>query len=102
MPEVYDVFFNDLAYGSNSRISQWVNVSFAESLIYSVHCSQNCDLVIEWSADDNPYQIIQTETYPLVANIDKKVLLSIKWKFARFSVQNIAIVPCDLKCQLFF
>lgn len=102
MPEAFDVYFNNANHGSSSRVSQWINVSNSESLIYTVHCSQNCDVVVEWSATDNPIQIIETDTYPLVANIDVKIPISIKWRFARFSVKNIASTPCDLKCQLFF
>jgi hypothetical protein len=103
MPEVKEAYFNSTNYNLSSRNSPWINVSVSESLIYTVHCDQNCDLVIEWSADDNPIQVIETETYPLIANIDKTVTIDlIKWRYIRFSVANIASTPCDLKCQVFF
>jgi hypothetical protein len=102
MPEIAEVFFNDVNYGLTSKVSPWINVSIANSLIYSVHCNQNCDVVVEWSSDDNPIQIIHTETFPLIANTDVKLHLFTKWRHARFSVLNIASTPCNLKCQLMF
>ena len=44
--EIIDLFFNDPAYASTSRITDWINVSAANSLTNSVFCSEDCDVVI--------------------------------------------------------
>lgn len=102
MPEIKDIFLNDTNYLQTSRVSQWLNVSDINSLSYSVYCSENCDLRIEWSASNEPIQIIETNVYNLTGNSTVNVHTSVKWRYARFSVINIVSTPCNLKCQLFF
>ena len=101
MPEILDVFLNDTTYASTSRTSEWVNVSTANSLTYSVYCSENCDLEILWSVDED-HQVIETNIYPLVGGTTVKVYTLIKFRYAQFNVTSIAANPADLKVELFF
>jgi len=95
------VFLNNQAYAQTSRQSEWINVSIASNLSYIVYCSENCQCVIEWSVDDD-FQIVRTDTFNLVGGSTLNIHIPVKFRYARFNVNNILSVPCDLKCQLFF
>jgi hypothetical protein len=89
MPEIKDIFLNDLNYGLNTYINEWINISIAKSLTYSVYCSENCDVVIEY-AFDNQYQITETITKNLVGGSNVSIPVNVEKRFARLSVLNIA------------
>ena len=101
MPEILDIFLNDTTYASTSRTSEWINISTATSLTYSVYCSENCDPEIKWSVDED-HQVIETNTYPLVGGTTVKVYTPIKFRYAQFNVTSIAANPTDLKVDFFF
>ena len=99
--EITDLFFNDPTYALTSRTKDWLNVSAANSITYSVYCSEDCDMVINWAVDDQ-FEIIETNTSSLTGGNAKTIYMSIKAHFTRFNVTSIVSTPNDLKTQVFF
>lgn len=101
MPEVQNLFFNDVAYGASNYESIWVNVSASKYYTLSVFCSADCEIRIQSAADDD-YQIICTTAASHVGGDLFTITRPTAFAFIRLSLVNIVSSPCDLKVQAYF
>ena len=101
MPEVQNLFFNDVSYVSPSYDSLWLNVSASKYYTISVFCSADCEIRIQSAVDDD-YQIICTTSESHAANDLFTVRRPTGFAFIRLSIVNIVSSPCDLKVQAYF
>ena len=95
------VNFDDPSYPLSSFESEWINLEGSKYVIYTVYCSEDCDIQISWSFDDQ-FQVCDVDTVSLTGGTSQEQVLLSKNLFARFEVQSIASTPSDLKVQLFF
>ena len=101
MPLVKEVNFNDPTFPNPTFISEWINLEASSYTVYTVFCSENCDLVINWAVDDG-FQIIDSTTVSLTGGTTEEIIPISKALFAQYTVINIASNPANLKVQLFF
>ena len=101
MAPIKEIFQNNPSYPDPSYISEWINADASSYITYTVYCDQNCDVQLDWAVDDS-YQVIRTETIPLIAPTTVDVTYPTIARFIRFSVVNIAANPCNLKTSAFF
>lgn len=101
MPEIQNFFFNDVAYASTSYTSLWIDVSSTKAFTFSVYCSSDCDIKIQGAVDD-AYQIVSSQNSAFLAGSSFSVTQNTGLAFVRLFIDNIAVVPCDLKIQGFF
>ena len=95
------VNFDNPTYPSASYISDWYNLEASKYIIYSVYCSEDCTLRVNW-AFDNQYEITDTDELNLTGGTSQELVLLSKNLFARFEVDAIASTPSDLKVQVLF
>lgn len=102
MPKIRDWQLNDPIYSTTEYISSWENLSSSKYYTVTVFCDVNCDVVIEYSFDDD-LQIVRTDTTALVGGSIYELSSSpLVTNFVRVSIINIASNPADLKFQGFF
>ena len=97
------VFFtvNDQDYNSTEFISQWYDVSSYNDVEFIVLCDKNYTQSIEFAMDLN-FQIVNTVTMDVLAGTTNNLSTIVKTRYARFLIENITSVPCDLECQAFY
>lgn len=100
MPVLKQIFLNDVAYGETNYASDWVNFESSATFSFNVYCDATVDLVLEYAVDGD-FQIVDTETIPLVGGTCEQVVRAVKTNFVRFRVINIP-PPVDLKIQGYF
>ena len=52
--------------------------------------------MVKWAVDNN-YQVVETDTYPLIGGNTVKASIPWKFQFAQFTVESIATYPADLR-----
>lgn len=100
MPELSEAFINNLAYPDTSFITEWVNITSANSLYITTFCSSDALVQLDYAVD-NDYEIILTETRNILSNITSEIYIPVKSRFIRISILNIT-PPVNLKNQAFF
>ena len=100
MPELESSYLNDKNYEYNSWSNDYTFVGDCISVQFSVFCSYDCMMGIEWSLDGDLTLITQQQ--PVnggILTIQKSI---IHGSYVKFFVSNIPYIPCTLKTQGFF
>jgi hypothetical protein len=86
MPELVEAFNNELAYGSPTWVSEWVNVSSSKLLAFSVFSDKDHTTIFEYAVDSN-HDIIETDVRPVETGGDtKEYFLKVKTRFIRLKL----------------
>ena len=101
MPLVKEVNFNNPTFPNPTYESEWINMEASSYVVYTVFCSENADLQINYAVD-SAFQIIDSDTLSLTGGTTAEMIPISKTLFAQFTVINISSIPSDLKVQLFF
>lgn len=101
MPLIKDIFLNDTNYPDSTYTSEWTNLESSSYTVFTVYCSEDCDIVVNWAVD-NQFQIFDTDTVSLTGGTAEEIVLGTKASFAQYQVLNIASTPSDLKLQAWF
>jgi len=97
------VFFtiDDANYISSNYISQWYDVSSYSNIEFIVNCDQNLNQKIEFAMDLN-FDIIDTINISVTNNTTNLLQTLVKTRYARFTLENILLTPCNLSSQAFY
>lgn len=101
MSELKEVFTYNPAYNSVIRETDFLNVSSAVSLTYTIKCSENCEYGFRW-AINSEFDVIEEVNYTLTGGNVSTVFTPVKARYCQFYVKNIAATPCNLQCCGFF
>ena len=101
MADLKDAYLNDNNYNSPTYTTEWYNISSYQNITYTVFCSQNCNILIEYSTDNN-FSVILTETGSVVANTSTTLYSQVKARYIRFKVSAIASNPAHLIVQILY
>jgi hypothetical protein len=101
MPEIQEVYQNDSNFSAVEWKSNWIFLADVASITYTVNCSVNCDIGVNWSIDTN-YEIILTDSGNVIGGSSKILTIPTKAKYAQFYVNNFNSVPCELQTQALF
>ena len=100
MPVLKEIFLNAVAYGAPSYVSDWTNFESSAYFTFTTYCDAAVDTTLEYAVDAG-FQIVDTETIPLVGGTCVQLIRPVKTHFVRYSVINIT-PPVDLKLQGYF
>jgi hypothetical protein len=101
MPEILQVYNNDLTYAIATYDSDWINCTSSKILVWTVYNDKAFDMGVRWAVDDQ-FQVIDTDTISVLAGNTGELFFNVKARFVRFFVANIAVQPSILKTQGFF
>lgn len=101
MPELLEVFNNDPNFGSTSYVSEWINCSNSQYVVWTVYNDQNFDMEVRYAVDDQ-YQVIRTDTKSIIGGQTGEIFADVISRFVQFVVVNIAATPNNLKTQGYF
>lgn len=101
MKGLFNFAVNNPAYGDTEFISPWYDVSSYSEVEFLVKCDENLTQKIEFAMDLN-FQIVNTVSIAAPANVANNLKTIVKTRYARFILENIVAVPCDLECQAFY
>ena len=101
MKGLFNFTINNPAYGDTEFISPWYDVSSYSEVEFIVKCDQNLTQKIEFAMDLN-FQIVNTVSVSVPSSNVNNLKSIVKTRYARFILENIAAVPCELECQGFY
>lgn len=101
MKGLFNFAVNNTAYDDTEFISPWYDVSSYSDIEFLVKCDENLTQKIEFAMDLN-FQIVNDVSVSVLANTANNLKSIVKTRYARFILENIAAVPCDLECQAFY
>ena len=101
MPEIQEAYQNTINFNGSEWKSNFIYLADVASITYTVNCSVNCEIGVNWAIDTN-YEIILTDVGNVVGGSSKILTLATKAKYAQFYVNNFNSVPCELQTQALF
>ena len=101
MPIIKEVFVNNNTYPDPTYVSEWINLESSSYTVFTVFCSENCSLQINWAVDDQ-YQVIDSDSVNLIGGDTEEIVSLTKTRFVQYTVISIASNPCTLRLQAFF
>lgn len=99
--DLEEVYINNPSYNSTEYITEWYESSAIIQYVFTVYCSSNCDISIEY-ATNNEFNVIDSEIKTLVSNTTQILLSSLRTKYVRFKIFNISFQPSHLICQVLY
>jgi hypothetical protein len=100
MPELSDLFINDVVYPNTSFVTDWVNLVSANSIYITSFCSSDAVIQLDYAVDEN-HEIILTDIRNISAGVAIEIYLPVKTRFLKLSILGIS-PPANLKNQAFF
>jgi hypothetical protein len=98
--EIREYYLNDPAYGSTSKIYEWVNISSCNSAYILVWSDVDFTTVVDYAIDSN-FDIVDTETTGGFGGQSTKLILYSKTRFMRLTV-TLSSAPAILRSQGYF
>ena len=102
MGEIIELFQYSPTNNTTSWTSEVLNMIAAKYITFTVYCSENFDLTVEWAITSDFINIIDTETTSVNGGFAEILQLPIKAQYIRFKINNIAATPNILATQGFF
>ncbi len=102
MSELKEVFLKNAAYNLTTRETEFLNVSSASTLTYTIKCSEDCEYGFRW-AINSEFDVIEEVNYSLYGGDVATVYTPVRARYCQFYVKNIYATPCNLQtCAFFF
>lgn len=100
MPELQELYYDLIDYNNNTLTTNWINVSSAMNIIFSVKSTKNCNIFCDFSKNTK-YIIDSTITKPVIANESTNLIFCVISRYVRFRIENY-ITPVNLLTQCFY
>ena len=102
MPEIIEIYQYSPINNTTSWESEILNIVSARYITFTVFCSENYDITVEWSISEDFVNIIDTDNKSVTGGESGSLQIPVKAKYIRFRVDNIASTPNILCTQGFF
>lgn len=100
MAEVKELFLNDPAYGSLTKVYEWINMSSCNSMYIIAFSDVDFTCTVDY-AIDSAFDVVDTENTGGFGGSSTKLILYAKTRFMRLTV-TLASQPAILRSQAFF